>query len=183
MKFLNEILFSFSQEETILVVNFLNNTDSHVTDRMSRQVEMPSNRTVFVLLNISAVTSKALFQSAVGFPQILQSAAWLKTSNAVDDIAGVTVHRSIDIHGEVCVCGSDCPASLDIGTVDTLATSLHTRQHSSLSGGGRRDLGTDDKLSDILLSPICNERRSRKYLTEHRVLHHHSPMLLGNLIG
>ena len=127
--------------------------------------------------------SESCCQFSVSFSNILKSAVWLQTSDAVDGIGGVTVHNCIDVNGEVGVGGGDGLASLDVWTVDTPATLLHARQHSLLSGGGRRNLGTNDKLSDILLSPVGYERRKWEDLTENWILNHYSPVFLHDLVG
>ena len=74
--------------------------------------------------------------------------------DAVNDIGGVTINLGVDVNGVVGVGGGDSPASLDIGTVDALSASLHARQDSLLSGGRRRNLGSDDKFTHILISFI-----------------------------
>ena len=106
----------------------------------------------------------------------------MDASDAVVDIGGVAINLGVDVNGVVGVGGGDSPASLDIGTVDALSASLHARQDSLPSGGRRRNLGSDDKFTHILLTAIGNERRKRKYFPEYRILYHDTPVFLHDLI-
>ena len=74
LKHLNKMFFSVSQEKWIYVVNFLNYDNSHVTDRMTRQVEMSSDGTIFIFLNVTTVFSKSCGTFSISFSQILESA-------------------------------------------------------------------------------------------------------------
>ena len=143
---------------------------------------MPTHGTIFIIFNAVTMNSEPFLQCRNAFSDILAAAVGLQTGDAVDNIGRRAVDGRVDVHGEVALGGGDCLSCLDVGAVDTLATPLHTRQHSLLSRDGRWNLRTDHRLSDILLSSVGYERRGGEYCSHDRVLCHDTPVLSDDLV-
>ena len=108
-------------------------------------------------------------------------ASWNFTFNAVNDICCVAINLLFQFDLVIGSRSFDDISCLDVRTVDTTTTFLHTSTSSLWpGGGGGRHFGADQMVTDILLSPVTDLWRGGEHLLHPGVLDHGAVVAVGD---